>query len=149
QWLEQVAKPKVRPSTYARYSGIVERHLVPAIGSVPLDKLTPRHVQSMLNAKARDGMAPRGVHHLRAVLRTALNKGAVRWGDVPRNVARLTDSPTLEETHPVVLDASQAARLLAAAAGQSHALYAVAVTMGLRQGEALGLRWQDVDLDKR
>src|SRR5947207_9423058 len=146
QWLEQVAKPRVRPSTFQRYSGLVEKHLVPTIGSIALEKLTPRDVQAMLNAKARAGMAPRGIHHLRAVLRTALNQ-AVRWGDVPRNVAALTDAPRCERKEPVVLDADQAAQLLAAAAGErSHALYAVALAMGLRQGEALGLRWQDVDL---
>lgn len=149
QWLEQVAKPRVRPATYTRYSGLVKQYLIPSIGAVPLERLTPRHVQTMLNAKAADGMAPRSVHHLRSVLRTALNQ-AVRWGDVPRNVAALTDSPRLE-THAITfLDAGQAGQLLAAAHGDRlEALYAVALALGLRQGEALGLRWQDVDLEAR
>src|SRR5205814_5378274 len=69
-----VAKPRVRPSTFERYRGLVEQHLVPSLGSIPLEKLTPRHVQTMLNAKSAGGMKPRGVHHLRAVLRTALNQ---------------------------------------------------------------------------
>jgi len=149
QWLEQVAKPRVRPSTFERYRGLVEQHLIPTIGSVPLEKLTPRHVQTMLNAKAAGGMKPRGVHHLRAVLRTALNQ-AVRWGDVPRNVAALTDPPRVEEKPVAVLDAQEAGKLLRAAAGDRlEALYAVALAHGLRQGEALGLRWQDVDLEAR
>src|SRR5205823_3690992 len=103
-----------RPSTYTRYRGLVEQHLIPVIGSVMLEKLTPRHVQTMLNAKAHAGMSPRGVHHLRAVLRTALNQ-AVRWGDVPRNVARLTDPPRVERKALIVLDAAQGGQLLAAA----------------------------------
>jgi integrase len=149
QWLEQVAKPRVRPATYTRYSGLVKKHIIPSIGAVQLEKLTPRHVQTMLNAKAAAGMAPRGVHHVRAVLRTALNQ-AVRWGDVPRNVAALTDSPRVEAHEFTVLDPEQAGQLLAAASGDRlEALYAVAIALGLRQGEALGLRWQDVDLDAR
>jgi len=149
QWLEQVAKPRVRPATYTRYSGLVMQHLIPSIGTVPLERLTPRHVQTMLNAKAAEGMAPRSGHHLRAVLRTALNQ-AVRWGDVPRNVAALTDSPRIEAHAITFLDAAQAGQLLAAARGERlEALYAVALALGLRQGEALGLRWQDVDLEAR
>jgi integrase len=149
QWLDQVAKPRVRPATYTRYSGLVLQHLIPSIGTVPLERLTPRHVQTMLNAKASAGMAPRSVHHLRAVLRTALNQ-AVRWGDVPRNVAALTDSPRVEAHAITFLDAGQAGQLLAAARGERlEALYAVALALGLRQGEALGLRWQDVDLEAR
>jgi integrase len=149
QWLDQVAKPRVRPSTFERYRGLVEQHLIPSLGSIPLEKLTPRQVQSMLNAKAAGGMKPRGVHHLRAVLRTALNQ-AVRWGDVPRNVAALTDSPRVEAHAITFLDAAQAGQLLGAAANERlRALYAVALALGLRQGEALGLRWQDVDLETR
>jgi integrase len=148
-WLEQVAKPRVRPATYTRYSGLVLQHLIPSIGTVPLERLTPRHVQVMLNAKAAEGMAPRSVHHLRAVLRTALNQ-AMRWGDVPRNVAALTDSPRIEAHAITFLDAGQAGQLLAAARGERlEALYAVALALGLRQGEALGLRWQDIDLEAR
>ncbi len=148
-WLEQVAKPRVRPATFTRYAGLVQQHLIPSIGAVPLERLTPRHVQVMLNAKAAAGMAPRSVHHLRAVLRTALNQ-AVRWGDVARNVAALTDSPRIEAHAITFLDAGQAGQLLAAACGDRlEALYAVALALGLRQGEALGLRWQDVDLEAR
>jgi integrase len=148
-WLEQVAKPRVRPATYTRYSGLVMQHLIPSIGAVPLEKLTPRIVQTMLNAKASGGLAPRSVHHLRAVLRTALNQ-AMRWGDVPRNVAALTDSPRVEAHAITFLDAGQAGQLLAAARGDRlEALYTVALALGLRQGEALGLRWQDVDLEAR
>ncbi len=148
-WLDQIARPKVRPSTFTRYRGLVELHLVPSIGRIPLEKLTPRDVQAMLNAKAAGGMAPRSVHHLRAVLRTALNQ-AVRWGDVPRNVAALTDPPRVEEKPVAVLDAAQAAQLLAAVAGEPlEALYTVALALGLRQGEALALRWQDIDLEGR
>jgi integrase len=149
QWLAQVAKPRVRPATFERYSGLVNQHLIPSIGAVPLEKLTPRHVQTMLNAKAAEGMAPRSVHHLRAVLRTALNQ-AMRWGDVPRNVAALTDSPRVEAHAITFLDAGQAGQLLTAARGDRlEALYAVALALGLRQGEALRLRWQDVDLEAR
>src|SRR5207248_2376455 len=87
------------------------------------------------------------VQYLRAVLRRALGQ-ALRWGLVSRNVATLVDPPHVERPELHALDPDQAGRLLAAVRGDRlEALYAVALALGLRQGEALGLRWQDIDLD--
>ena len=147
RWLREAARPSVRHSTYERYAGIVHQHLIPAVGSTRLTKLSPAHVQGLLNAKLAAGLSPRSVHHLRAVLRKALNQ-ALRWGLVTRNVATLVDPPRVPRFELTPLDPDQARQLLEAIRGDRlEALYTVALAVGLRQGEALGLRWQDVDLD--
>nr|MBA2278316.1 site-specific integrase [Chloroflexia bacterium] len=78
RWLEDTARPTVRPSTYASYAGHVHHHLIPALGHHPLTKLTPQHVQKLLNDKQRSGLSPRTVTYMRAVLRRALGY-AVKW----------------------------------------------------------------------
>ena len=71
-WLDQVAKPNVRPSTYGSYSWIIDRHLAPGLGRFPLPKLSPQQVQSFLNEKLESGLAPRTVQHIHATLRVVL-----------------------------------------------------------------------------
>lgn len=145
-WLSEVAKPAVRTWTYRGYEVHIRLHIKPALGRVPLERLEPSHVQAFLNQKLKQGLSPRSVRFIRGTLRTALQQ-AVRWGQLPRNVAALVDGPRTERYEIKPLDASEAKKLLAALDGDRlRALYTVALTMGLRQGEALGLRWSDVDL---
>ena len=146
RWLDTV-RPSVRPSTYRSYSLIVRLHLVPQLGRVHLAKLSAQQVQSHLNDKLATGLSPRSVGIIHAVLRQALNLG-VRWGDVPRNVATLVDPPRYHRAEVRPMTPEQARAFLDAAHGQRlEALYAVALALGLRQGEALALRWVDLDLD--
>jgi integrase len=149
RWLDEVAKPTIRVSTYASYDDIVRLHLVPGLGHIPLSKLTPDAVQTFLNAKLASGLSPRRVQMLHAVLRRALVT-AERWGMVSRNVAKLTDPPRVPKHEIAPITPEQAKRLCDAAADDRYqALYLVAIATGLRQGELLGLRWEDVDLDAR
>jgi integrase len=143
-WLE-ARKPALRPKTHVSYAGIVAIHLKPAIGHHQLAKLTPQHVQRMLNDKLASGLSPRSVQYLRDVLRNALGQ-AVRWNLMPRNVAALVEPPRVPQYEMRFLTPEQARRLLDHAKGDRlEALYTVALALGLRQGEALGLRWRDID----
>lgn len=147
QWLAEVVRPSVRPWTYAGYEVHVRRHIKPELGRIPLEKLEPLHVQALMNRKLREGLSAKSVRSIRATLRTALSH-ANRWGLVARNSAALVDGPRVEryEIQPLVPD--EARRFLRSINGHRlEALYSVALTMGLRQGEALGLRWQDIDLN--
>jgi integrase len=146
-WLDQAAKPRIRPRTYIRYKQLLQHHVIPAIGNVAVERLRPEQVQALLNRKSAEGLSPRSVSHIRAVLRTGINN-AVRWGSVPRNVVTLTDPPRVPAQPVQVLSQEQARTLLDAAHGHDlEGLLTVAVGLGLRQGEALGLRWRDVDLE--
>jgi integrase len=148
RWLADVARPTVRPSTYESYAGYVRRHLIPGLGAIPLSRLTPQDVQAFLTAKLQDGqLTPRTVQYLRAILRRALAQ-ALKWGLVARNAAALTDPPKVPRHEIRPLTPQEATAFLEAVRGDRlEALFVLALTTGMRQGELLGLRWQDVDLD--
>lgn len=145
-WLADLRdRSAVRPSTRISYEGHVRRNLVPVIGKIALTKLTPAHVRAVHARGHSRGLAPRSVAYAHAVLRRALNQ-ALRDGLVGRNVATLEPAPGAGKFEGRTLDPAGARALLAAARGDRlEALYVVATALGLRQGEALGLTWDDVD----
>lgn len=148
-WLETVVKPSTRPKTYHSYKQIVRLHLIPGLGRFDLSKLTALDVQRFLNEKQHTSLSPRTVLYLRDVLRNALNQ-AVKWDLVPRNVAELTEGPKARQHQFRSLTPQEAQSLLAVAGGHRlEALFTVALAVGLRIGEALGLRWNDIDLNAK
>lgn len=148
-WLSDTIAPNRRAKTYRSYEQIARCHLVPDLGKVQLAQLEPQQVQALLKRKQAEGLSPRTVAYVRAVLRQALNQ-ALRWGLVARNVAMLVEPPRVERFAIRPLSSSEATKLLETVRGDRlEALYRVALSLGLRQGEALGLRWQDIDLDAR
>jgi len=147
QWLSETARPRVRRWTYLGYEVHVRLHLKPTLGDIRLEQLTPLHVQALLNRKLQDGLSPKSVRYIRGTLRNALNQ-AVRWGLVSRNAAALVDPPRVERYEIKPFTPDEARSFLSAIRGDRlEALYSVALTMGLRQGEALGLRWREIDLE--
>jgi integrase len=146
-WLEGT-RPSLRPGTWLRYEEYVRLHVVPALGKVPLARLTPQQLQRLYAERLATGLSPTTVHHLHATLHKALGQAA-RWGLVARNVADLVDPPRPDHHEMTTLSPEQVRELLAAAAGDRlEALYVVALE-GLRRGEILALRWRDIDLDAR
>ncbi len=112
-----------------------------------LADVTPSRIQTLMNAKLAEGLNPRTVTYIRDVLSHALNQ-AVRWNMLPRNVAPLVKAPKAVKREMTVFTPEQARAFLDAVRGDRlEALYTVALALGLRQGEALGLTWADVDFD--
>ena len=147
-WLETI-RPTVKPRTHQRYELAVRVHLIPALGGVRLARLSAQQVQGLYAAKLTAGLAPATVAHLHAVLHRAL-RAAERLTLVARNVAELVSAPRPQEHEMHVLTFEQAQQFLEAARGDPlEALYALALTTGMRQGELLALQWEDVDLDGR
>lgn len=145
-WLEHVVYD-LAPTSLATYRSIVARWIVPHVGAVPVQKLTPSHVQAMLAALDRQGLSPRSRQKARVVLVSAL-RIAERDGLVPRNVAQLVDGPKLGAKIDDALAADEARAVLSAAAGQPlEAAAVLGLRLGLRIGEVATLRWADVDLD--
>ena len=139
---------RVRPSTATRYRGIVTVHLIPQLGTVRLTRLTTSQVNSVLAERLAAGCAPRSVSHIRAVLRTALND-AVRTDVLGRNVATVASPPRVPAATLTPMTLTEAHAILAATATTwIGPIVATALFTGLRQGEVLGLRWADVDLDQ-
>jgi integrase len=139
-WLEQTVKVRNRVGTYESYTQIVRSHITPAIGRYQLNKLMPEHVQVMLNQLTSAGLAPRTVRNVRAVLRDALNQ-ALKRRRIQYNVATLVEIPRTEKPVIAPLTPEQSRALLNAVRGEPlEALYRVALSLGLRRGEVLGLR---------
>ncbi len=148
RFLNDVAPDRVGPSTLENYRLIAKHHLIPTLGRKKLAKLTPAEVQSLLRAKIEAGYSPRTVRLIRGLLVQCISQ-AERWGIVARNVARLTDGPNLARAEGRTLSPTQARELLEAArGGRLEACYVVLLALGLRKGEALGIAWNDIDLDK-
>lgn len=173
-WIEHVATNKVRPSTLESYRWITEKHLIPNLGRLSLAKLSPQEVQAFLNDRLKSGrqpqpkrnkantvdsvqqplerqspadlsLEPRTVQHIHATLRTALDQ-ALKWDLVARNVAKLVDAPRVRQQEVQPYSPEEAKKLLDAVRDDRlEALYSAAMALGLRQGEALGLRWHDID----
>jgi integrase len=137
----------LRPETRRAYQAATVNHLVPTIGHVRLVDLTPLHVEGML-ADVGQRVGPKSLRNIHAVLRRALAM-AVRGGLVTRNVAsrEFVDAPRVPLAEPRALSAAEVRRLLDACRGDwLEAVFITAVGTGLRQGELLGLAWEDVDL---
>lgn len=132
----------LRPSTHKRYAQFVNRDIIPAIGKISLAKLGVQDVQRMLRGV---DAAPRTVRQLRAVLRKALHD-AMRMELLSRNVAALAKPPKLgDAVEQPVMEPDQAREFMAAVAGDRlESLYVLALSTGLRQGEALGLQWTGI-----
>jgi integrase len=146
QWLE-AAKPSLHPNTWKQYSQIVRQHIIPLLGSIKLKDLRPDQIQSLYAEKLEAGTGKSTVRLIHAVLHRALNQ-ALKWGLITRNPSDAVDKPKPERKEMKVLNADQARALLDEIEGERlEALYYVAITTGLRQGELLGLRWSDLDWD--
>jgi integrase len=146
-WLRDSVRDTVRASTYERNEQIMRLHIKPALGKLKLKSLTPAHVQGLYRDRLDSGLAPATVHKVHVILHKALAQ-AVRWSLVPRNVSESVrpPRPTPEEMCP--LSPEEARRLLEAARGNKlEVLYVLAIHTGMRQGELLALKWQDVNLE--
>jgi integrase len=147
RWLEDSARVATRPRTFERYSQLIRLHIVPTLGWLRLEKLSPGHVQHLLNAKLAAGLSSKTVRHIRGVLCTALGR-ALKWDLVGRNAAALTDAPKAVRPEIRAFTPDEAKRFIDAVKGERlEALYLLTVTLGLRRGEVLGLKWPDVDFD--
>lgn len=146
-YLDTIAVQKLRPRSYDDYWSKTRNWIIPCIGQHRLDRLAPDHLDHMYAEMFKAKLAPSHVLKVHRILSRAL-KIAVRRGKIGRNVADLVDPPTAEAVEQDSLDQSEAKKVLAAAVGRRNgARWSVALACGLRQGEALGLRWEYVNLD--
>ncbi|WP_327296597.1 MULTISPECIES: tyrosine-type recombinase/integrase [unclassified Streptomyces] len=145
-WVEEIAEPSVRENTYAGYEIAVRVHLTPGLGAHRLDKLEPEHLERFYTKMLANGSKPATAHQAHRTIRTALNH-AMRRGHVTRNVATLAVPPRIEDEEVEPYDIEEVQQLLSEAAKlRNSARWSIALALGLRQGEALELRWSDVDL---
>lgn len=149
RWLEDVVRPTLRPRTFQSYESIVRVRIVPVLGRLRLTRLTPPEIQSLYTKLGIDRkLSARSIQYTHQVLHAAL-KQAVGWNLLIRNPTDAVRAPRPARKELATLTGGQVAELLGAvAATPRFALYSLAVTTGLRRGEILGLRWEDIDFDR-
>ena len=154
EWLDSI-RATVRPSTWEAYRMLAEVHIIPALGTVPIQRLTAAQLNALyadlLEKGRRDGkggLSARSVAYVHATIRKALAE-AVRWQLLTRNVADQATPPRQQANGDLrTWSAEELRAFLAHVEGDRlHAAYVLAATTGLRRGELLGLRWRDLDLN--
>jgi integrase len=146
-WITQHVPTKVRTRTLPTYEQKV-RHVTRLLGRVRLTRLTPAQVEAACNQLLKEGHNEGGVMAIKRVFNIAMNK-ALKEGYVARNVVALADGLKVEdrEKDPFSVDEVQAIRA-EMEGDRLMPLFFVALALGLREGEAFGVRWSDVDLDR-
>ncbi|MFI9175975.1 tyrosine-type recombinase/integrase [Streptomyces lincolnensis] len=144
-WLDAVVKPNRRAATYAQCETIVRLYLKPRIGKIPLNKLSVPLMQRFINQLLSDGHSVSKVHVIRKVLSASLTR-AEREELIARNLARLVELPQEEPKEVKPWSVEEVSRFLEVV--KTHRLYAAYLMLfyGLRKGELLGLRWQDIEV---
>ena len=157
RWLDTV-RQEVSPKSHERYAEIVNHFLIPALGNLPLTKLTPAHIQEAYNEWSsggrrdgkKGGLSPRTRRHIHRILRSALAR-AVEQQVSARNPADAFKKrlPKVERHSMITLTAEQSGRLLIAIAHtRTYWPVLLALATGMRRGEILAVRWKSVDLKR-
>ncbi|MFI1397800.1 tyrosine-type recombinase/integrase [Streptomyces sp. NPDC020681] len=145
-WIDNVAPLGVNDNTMVGYGVAIRKHLIPGLGAHRLDKLKPEQIEVFYAKMQANGSKPATAHQVHRTFRTALNE-AVRRGHLGKNPVQLAKAPKTGDYEVEPYTVQEVQRLLKAADRQRNsARWAVALALGLRQGEALGLKWEDVDL---
>ncbi|GGP77944.1 tyrosine-type recombinase/integrase [Streptomyces sindenensis] len=146
-WVENIAAPNVSENTIDGYRVAVNHHLVPGLGAHRLEKLEPEHLERFYRKMQETGSAAGTAHQVHRTLRAALNE-AVRRGHAVRNPATIAKAPRLEEDEVEPYSVEEVQRLLAEAGKRrNEARWVIALALGLRQGEVLGMQWTDIDFE--
>jgi integrase len=147
KWLDASSK-RVKQRTFARYSELLRLHVLPIVGSLPLAKLKPLHLEKVYSSAEDKGLSKQSVLHIHRVAYTALRQ-AVRWQLVGRNVAEAVIPPRPDRRNLAALEPADVRELFEAVAGTHLETPTIlAVGTGMRLGEVLGLRWRHVNLKK-
>ena len=153
EWLQDYVELNCSPRTKASYEMIIRRHLIPELGSIPLSQLEPRHLQASYSRQREGGrvdgkgqLSPQTVRYCHSLLAEALGY-AVKMGLLSRNVAQATEAPRADHKVMLTLAPEDVPRFLEAAQESPYyTLFYLLLHTGLRRGEALALRWKNVDL---
>jgi site-specific recombinase XerC len=135
QWLDSIVRPNARPSTHAQYRSLMANHVVPMLGGMRLTQLQPIHLIQLQRHLEDKGASPRMRHAVHTHLHRALQQ-AVKLQLIPFNPSAAVDPPRFTAKVMQPLQPGQASQLLSATAGtRLSALYVLALTSGMRQGE--------------
>lgn len=147
QWLD-TKRGEVSDNVLTDYQIAVRRHILPALGSVNVQRLTAASLQGQVNSWRDSGMSAAYIARIMIILSQALS-AAVNWNIVPRNVATGIRRPTITKRPATVWTQAELRRFLDVAKHDAlFPLWQLLASEGMRRGEALGVRWLDLNLDR-
>ena len=147
KWLKNAVKPRVRDVTLKSYEQLVRVHLIPLLGDTKLSNLNPSLIQSTYNDLG-EKLSPRTVRYIHSILNNSLEQ-AVKWRMLYQNPAKYVDLPRQKKTEMRALSPVEAKKFLEEAIySRWYPLFSLLLTTGVRPGEALGLKWDDIDFEK-
>ena len=148
-WMETYCKQNLAANTVRGYQVNIENHIIPEIGGIWLDELTPQEIQLLYTALVEKGLSGTSIRYVHNNLHKALGQ-AVKWGLISANPSDFVEAPKINHYEARTLSFFQVIQLLKGSQGQEIYLpILLGVTLGLRRGEVLGLQWQDVDMEAK
>jgi integrase len=149
RWLEGYAATHTRPATFVGYCQRVNLYIIPCLGGIQVQSLTPRHVQDLHRWMLDKGLSNQSVVHAHRVLSEALKHG-VQWGIIPRNPAEQVSPPRPESKDLQVWDMAVIKKFLLAAKDSPFAdAFLLLLYSGMRRSELTGLRWEGIDFESK
>ena len=146
-WLNICARPRLRSKSFRDYSTLLARYVRPRLGSRPLGELSSGEIQALYGELLNRKLSGRTICYTHSVLFSALRQ-AVRWKLLLENPAQDVHLPRQARRRLIVLDVEQSRQFIAAISGHEYeALFALAITTGMRPSEYLALTWSDFDLE--
>lgn len=148
EFMDNRSKQQTRASTFHTQMNVVNKHIVPELGKTKLRDMTPMQLEKFYKRKLDEGLRPSYIRSMHAIITKTLN-AALTWELVSRNVASLASPPRVEKTEIQTWSIEQANHYLEASQDRRlYIVYVLAIYTGMRRGEILGLRWEDVDFER-
>jgi integrase len=149
RWLDEIAKPRIRESTYSSYESVLRNYVRSKLGSKRLSDIQAYEVQKLYNNMKKDGLSSRTIRYTHVVFSSAM-KQAIKWKMLMQNPCELCELPRLEKNEMKHLSAEEIAKFLQAAKDTKHfVVFLLAIESGMRPEEYLSLQWKDIDFEKK
>ncbi|MDQ3132860.1 MAG: site-specific integrase [Acidobacteriota bacterium] len=149
RWLEEVAKPRLRESTFSSYEAVLKNYVKPTLGAKRLSDIQAYEVQKLYNDLKKQGLSSRTVRYAHVVFSSAM-KQAIKWKMLMQNPCDLCELPRLEKTEMKYLSPEETIKFLDVAKDTKHfVLFLLIIESGMRPEEYLALQWKDIDFQQQ
>jgi integrase len=149
RWLDEIARPRLRESTFSSYKAVLNNYIKKPLGAKRLSDIQAYEVQKLYNDLSKKGLSSRTVRYAHVVFSSAI-KQAIKWKMLIQNPCDLCELPRLEKTEMKYLSPEETGKFLDVAKGTKHfVIFLLVIESGMRPEEYLALQWKDIDLEQK